>query len=137
MPVTHPRCFSSSRVWVMVNQHEDAVFRAKQSVEAGLGGHDYSLGYEGGRSGSGGVDKDVEGSDSAAFNPGDMGFRHGRGTVRWTGLPAQPPKTVVANGRTDRGEDKVWRQARQERFHRLADGGMARRRRIRFIQYRI
>ena len=84
------------------------------------------MGYEGGRSGSGGVDKDVEGSDSAAFNPGDIGSRHGRGTVRWTGLPAQPPETVVADGRADRGEDEVWRQARQERFYRLADGDMAR-----------
>jgi len=37
----------------------------------------------------------------------------------------QPPETVVADGRADRGEDEVWRQARQEVFYSLADGSMA------------
>ena len=99
-------------VWLMVNQHEDAVFRAQQSVETGLG-HGNSVEYASGGSGAGGVDKDVEGLDTVVFDVGDIGSRHGDGTVRWPGLPAQPSETVVADRGADRGEDEVWRQARQ------------------------
>ena len=67
---------------------------------------------EAGRSGSGGVEKDVEGLDSAAFNSGNIGSGHGRRTVRRTGLPAQPPETVMADGPADRGEDEVWLHGR-------------------------
>jgi len=65
-------------------------------------------------SGAGGwVEKDVEGLDAAAFEPDDVGARHGHGTVRWAGLPAQPSDTVVADGFANRREDEVWRQTRQ------------------------
>ncbi len=44
----------------------------------------------------------------------------------------------MADGGANRSEDEVGRQARQQRFHRLVDGGMARRRGIRwFIQDRV
>jgi len=43
----------------------------------------------GGGSARGGVKKDVEGLDSAAFNLGDIGSGHSRRTVRRTGPPAQ------------------------------------------------
>ena len=64
-------------------------------------------------SGSGGVKKDVEGLDSAAFNLGDIGSGHSRGTVRRTGPPAQPSHTVMADSGTNRSENEVWWQARQ------------------------
>src|SRR5467141_513057 len=64
-------------VRLMVDQHEDAVFGAKQGVEASLGGHGNSLGYADAGSGAGWVEKDVEGLDVAALNPGDVGSGHG------------------------------------------------------------
>src|SRR5271169_5345310 len=98
-------------VGLMVDQHEDAVFRAQQGAETGLG-HGNSLGYAGGGSGGGGIDKDVERLDAIAFNPGDVGSGHNRGTVRRTGTPTQPSHTVMANSGTNRVEGEVWRQAR-------------------------
>src|SRR5216683_2648768 len=77
------------------------------------------------RSGASRVEKDVEGLDSTAFDSSDIGPGHGHGTVRWSGSPAQPSDTVVTDGGANRSEDEVWRQARQQCFHRLIDGGMA------------
>jgi hypothetical protein len=71
----------------MVDQYQDAVFGAKQRVETGLG-HGNSIGCYVARLDAGWVEKDVEGLDAAAVEPGDVSARHGHGTVRWTGLPA-------------------------------------------------
>jgi hypothetical protein len=58
-------------------------------------------------SGGGRIGKNVEGLDFAAFEPGEIGSGHSYGTVRWTGLPAQPSDTVVANGGANRSEGEV------------------------------
>src|SRR5258708_19507533 len=68
----------------------------------------------------------MEGLDSAAFDPGDIGSQ-GYGSVRWTGPPSQPPGAVVTDGGANRSEGEVWRQARQYRIHRLTDGHRPRR----------
>ena len=75
----------------------------------------------------------MKGLDSAAFNAGDIGSGHGRRTIQRTGSPAQPSHAVMADGRTDRGEDEIGRQVRQQRFDRLTDGGMAGRRGVRWL----
>ena len=58
-------------------------------------------------SGAGGIEKNMEGLDAATFDPGDIGPRHGNGTVRWTGLPAQPTNTMVTNCVANRSEGEV------------------------------
>jgi hypothetical protein len=98
--------------WLVVDQYQDAVFGAKQRAETGLG-HGNSIGCYVADSGASWVEKDVEGLDAAALEQGDVGARHGHATARWTGLPAQPSNTVVADGCANRRENEVWRQARQ------------------------
>jgi len=66
-----------------------------------------SLGYAGGGSGAGGIEKNVKGLDTAAFEPGDIGSGQGYGTVRWPGSPSQPPDAVVTDGGANRSEGEV------------------------------
>src|SRR5260370_40171139 len=80
-----------------------------------------SLGYAGGGSGAGGIYKDMEGLDSAAFDPGDIGSSNGYRTVRWTGLPSQTPDAVAADGGASHREGAAWRRARQKPMQQLDD----------------
>src|SRR6266700_6384906 len=84
-------------------------------------------------SAAGGIEEDVQGLDSAAFDPRNIDSGHRHGTVRWAGLPAQPSQAVMADRGADRREGEVRRQARQQRLHRLIDRGMAARRGIRWF----